>query len=55
LILDEGTSALDGINEKRLLRNLKERSNIQFIIMIAHRTETLAEASTIIKVEKGGV
>lgn len=38
LILDEGTSALDGINEQKVLKNLKTQSGISFIIMIAHRT-----------------
>jgi ABC-type multidrug transport system fused ATPase/permease subunit len=38
LILDEGTSALDGINEQKVLQNLKNESGISFIIMIAHRT-----------------
>ena len=37
LILDEGTSALDSINEKSVLKNLKTQSKIPFIIMIAHR------------------
>ena len=41
LILDEGTSALDSINENNVLANLKDRSGIPFIIMIAHRVETL--------------
>jgi len=44
LILDEGTSALDSINEKNVLANIKEQSDIPFIIMIAHRVETLSEA-----------
>jgi ATP-binding cassette, subfamily B, bacterial len=51
--LDEGTSALDSTNERRLLNNLKEKSMIKFIIMIAHRAETLTEAHTIIKIDKG--
>lgn len=37
LILDEGTSALDRINERNILKNLKQRSKIGFIIMVAHR------------------
>ena len=37
LILDEGTSALDSINEKSVLHNLKTQSKIPFVIMIAHR------------------
>lgn len=37
LILDEGTSALDPLNEKKLLTNLKSKTKIKFIIMIAHR------------------
>ncbi len=55
LILDEGTSALDSINEQKVLKNLKNRSNIGFIIMIAHRTETLAEVDEIFKIKKGEV
>lgn len=55
LILDEGTSALDSINEKNVLTNLKNRSNIPFIIMIAHRVETLEKANDIFKINKGQV
>ena len=37
LILDEGTSALDSINERTVLQNIKNHSKIPFILMIAHR------------------
>ena len=53
MILDEGTSALDSINEKSVLTNLKNRSGIPFIIMIAHRVETLSEAEEVYKITKG--
>lgn len=37
LILDEGTSALDSINERTVLQNIKNSSEIPFVLMIAHR------------------
>lgn len=55
LVLDEGTSALDSINERTVLENLKTKSKISFIIMIAHRLETLAYADQIFKITKGEV
>lgn len=55
MILDEGTSALDSINEKTVLTNLKNKSGIPFIIMIAHRIETLEKANEIFKINKGKV
>jgi ATP-binding cassette subfamily B protein len=54
-VLDEGTSALDSINERTVLENLKTKSKIPFIIMIAHRLETLAYADQIFKINKGEV
>ena len=53
MILDEGTSALDGINEKNVLDNLEKYSDIPFIIMIAHRVETLEKAREVYKITKG--
>ena len=54
LILDESTSALDGKTEKQVLRQIRKRG-IGFIIMIAHRMETLLHADRIIKMEKGRI
>jgi ATP-binding cassette subfamily B (MDR/TAP) protein 1 len=52
LILDEGTSALDRTNENEVLHAIRNL-NIPFVIMIAHRMETVISADRIVKLEKG--
>ena len=41
LILDEATSSLDTITEKKILENLQNYKNIKTIIVVSHRFETL--------------
>ncbi|MDP7423104.1 MAG: ABC transporter ATP-binding protein, partial [bacterium] len=53
LILDEGTSALDGINEKRVMHSIQTLSGQKTIILVAHRLTTLKECDTIFLFEKG--
>ena len=53
LILDEGTSALDGINEKRVMHSIQTLSGQKTIILVAHRLTTLKGCDTIFLFEKG--
>jgi len=39
--LDEATSSLDTITEKKILENLQNYKNIKTIIVVSHRFETL--------------
>lgn len=48
LILDEGTSALDRTTEQEVLNSIRKMS-IPFVIMIAHRMETVIAADRIVK------
>jgi ABC-type multidrug transport system fused ATPase/permease subunit len=54
LILDEGTSALDRRTEQEVLRALK-KMRIPFILMIAHRMETVVNADRIVMLQKGKI
>ena len=54
LILDEGTSALDRKTEQDVLNSIKEM-NIPFVLMIAHRMETILTSDMIIHLEKGKI
>ena len=53
LILDEATSALDTNTEKNIFENLKRTENIETIIIVSHRIETLRECDTIYFIEEG--
>lgn len=55
IIFDEATNALDAINEKKVLNNLKEKLKDRIIIMVAHRLSSIKEADQIIVLEKGQV
>lgn len=48
LILDEGTSALDRTPKQEVLNSIRKMS-IPFVIMIAHRMETVIAADRIVK------
>ena len=54
MILDEGTSALDRKTEQEVLNSIKEM-NIPFVLMIAHRMETILNSDMIINLEKGKI
>ncbi|MEL7041547.1 MAG: ATP-binding cassette domain-containing protein [Pseudomonadota bacterium] len=51
LVMDEGTSALDVLTERRINEALKELSITR--IIAAHRPETLAAADKVIALHKG--
>ena len=54
MILDEGTSALDRTTEQKVLDSIK-KLKIPFVIMIAHRMETVVHCDCIVKLEKGKI
>lgn len=51
LILDEATSALDTQTEKKILKNIIEKTSYKAIVMIAHRLSTLNSCNKIIEVK----
>ncbi len=55
IFLDEATSALDTFTEKKILNNLSSSSNIDLIITITHRLETLKTCDVIYRVSNGNV
>lgn len=52
-ILDEATNALDTINEKEIVENLKNHLNGRTVIIVAHRLSTVKFADKIIVLDKG--
>jgi len=55
IILDESTSALDGVTEERVTSSLMAMIKGRTVIMVAHRLKTIAEADNIIVVENGEI
>lgn len=56
LILDEATSAIDNVTERKLLENLiNETSNEMTLILITHRLQNLSNFSQIIMCENGEI
>ena len=53
LILDEATSALDDETEARVMESLMAMGSAVTLIMVAHRTSTLAACDQILRVEGG--
>ena len=54
IYLDEGTSALDGINEKDIVRNI-EKDSSKTIVMVAHRLKTLINCNKIYIMDQGKI
>jgi ABC-type bacteriocin/lantibiotic exporter with double-glycine peptidase domain len=54
LILDEGTSALDRKTEQEVMNSIR-KLEIPFVLMIAHRIETIVHADIIVNLEKGAI
>ena len=54
LILDEATNSLDDFNEKQIISQVTTLKNIT-ILIIAHRTESLASCDKIIYLENGSL
>ena len=55
IVLDEGTSALDGATEARLIAALDEIAPDRTLIAVAHRLATLRDADRILVVADGAV
>ncbi|MGL4998430.1 ABC transporter ATP-binding protein [Cetobacterium sp.] len=55
IMLDEGTSALDNILEKKIMDNILEKFNDKIIISIAHRLNTIKEFDKIVVLGKEGI
>lgn len=51
ILLDEPTSNLDSLNEKVILKSLKENSGNKTIVIVSHRASTVNIADKIYKVE----
>jgi ATP-binding cassette subfamily B protein len=55
LILDEGTSALDNINEKAIQQALAQTCADRTTILVAHRLSTLRDADQILVFDRGRI
>jgi ATP-binding cassette subfamily B protein len=55
LFLDEGTSALDANNERRIMENLQLVFKGKTVLIVAHRLSTVKDADQIIVLDKGRI
>jgi ATP-binding cassette subfamily B protein len=55
LFLDEGTSALDANNERRIMQNLQLVFSGKTVVIVAHRLSTVKNADQIIVLDKGRI
>jgi ABC-type multidrug transport system fused ATPase/permease subunit len=55
IVLDEATSALDAETEREIVDSLREISHDRALIVVAHRTSTLAYCSRLIRLEGGRI
>ena len=55
LFLDEGTSALDANNERRIMENLELVFKGKTVLIVAHRLSTVKNADQIIVLDKGQI
>lgn len=55
IFLDEGTSALDNVLEKKIMDNILQRFEDKIVISIAHRLNTLKNFNKIVVLGKDGV
>jgi ATP-binding cassette subfamily B protein len=55
IIFDEATNTLDAINEKNILKKLKERCQNKMMVVVAHRLSTIRDADQILVLEKGKI
>ena len=55
IVLDEATSALDTETEKEIVDSFNEIAKDHTLIVVAHRTSTLAHCSRLIRLEKGRI
>ena len=55
VVLDEATSALDNITEAQIQGELQRLSRGKTTLMIAHRLSTVAQADTIVVLDRGRI
>ncbi|WP_169799446.1 ABC transporter ATP-binding protein [Novosphingobium lentum] len=55
LILDEATSAVDGLSEQEIMRLLAEHRHFRTVLVISHRRSTLAACQNGIVIEDGRI
>lgn len=55
VILDEATSAMDNITEKKVMENLFKKSNDKTLIIVAHRLETIKDVDVIYVIDNGSI
>lgn len=55
LFFDEATNALDGITERRLLRNVKNEFEDKTMVFVAHRLNSIQDADQILVLHKGAI
>jgi ATP-binding cassette subfamily B protein len=55
LFLDEGTSALDANNERRIMENLQLVFKGKTVLIVAHRLSTVKDADQIIVLDQGRI
>jgi ATP-binding cassette subfamily B protein len=55
LFLDEGTSALDANNERRIMENLQLVFKGKTVVIVAHRLSTVKNADQIIVLDRGRI
>ena len=55
IVLDEATSALDSETEREIVESLREITNDRTLVVVAHRTSTLAYCSRLIRLENGRI
>lgn len=55
VFLDEGTSALDNILEKKIMDNILKKFEDRIVISIAHRLNTLKNFNKIVVLGKDGI
>ncbi|MBN1132335.1 MAG: peptidase domain-containing ABC transporter [Bacteroidales bacterium] len=53
--MDEGTSALDANNERRIMKNLEEVFREKTVIIVAHRLSTVRNAHNIVVMDNGRI
>jgi len=55
IVLDEATSALDAETEREIVESFREIARDRTLIVVAHRTSTLAYCSRVIRLEGGRI
>jgi ABC-type bacteriocin/lantibiotic exporter with double-glycine peptidase domain len=55
IVLDEATSALDSETEKEIVESFREIAHNHTLIVVAHRTSTLAYCSRLIRLDNGRI